>query len=207
MAKMAIGSEVLEQVLAPYKPDCRYLKSAFLESGEARDDGNSGPVVLSGTCEIARSCYIDDTGHFNAVEFNICYNQLAYCLVATCAQYELLNVFEGWNFDQFKRRQLPDMLIAEFSSAFRKPMKAAHFEGRVSIEKASMNRKGTIFLSTVCSFFDSDGGNAEGKVLIAIVNQDGAVRERRFPVTPSRDQAGNHGLHVSYSAAASRNGA
>ena len=39
-------------------------------------------IVGKGRFSIPESCYIDDTGHFNAVEFNICYNQLAYVLFA-----------------------------------------------------------------------------------------------------------------------------
>jgi hypothetical protein len=212
MAKIAISSDMLEQILAPYKPDCRYLTSAIMDTGEHRDSTHSpGAVVLYGACGIAESCYIDDTGHFNAVEFNICYNQLVYCLIAACAEHQLLDVLSGWNFEEFKRRQLPDILIAEYSSVFRKPMKATCFEGRVSIEKASTNRKGTIFLSTTCSFYDSDGGDSEGKVLLAIVNRDAAAREASFHVNASRARLDDHDVCASavsrYSASAPRTGA
>ncbi|MGW6540873.1 FcoT family thioesterase [Streptomyces sp. NPDC055051] len=40
------------------------------------------PLTGSGMFTIPEPCYIDDTGHFNAVEFNICYNQLAYYTLA-----------------------------------------------------------------------------------------------------------------------------
>ena len=41
-------------------------------------------ITGKGRFSIPESCYIDSTGHFNAVEFNICYNQLAYVLFAGC---------------------------------------------------------------------------------------------------------------------------
>lgn len=63
---------LLAQVLNPYKAHCKYLKSAQVtKEGDPHDGGR-----VIGRCEfsIPQSCYIDDTGHFNSVEFNICYN-------------------------------------------------------------------------------------------------------------------------------------
>ena len=79
--------ELLSLVLRPYKMHCRYLKTADLEAAQ-----DPGPTV-AGNFEIDESCYIDDTGHFNSVEFNICYNQLAYYLIAKSVQEGLLPAF------------------------------------------------------------------------------------------------------------------
>jgi hypothetical protein len=64
---------------------------------------------------IPESCYIDDTGHFNAVEFNICFNQLAYVLFGKCVdagilqklRHEKVNVI---SFPDYKLHRLPSML-------------------------------------------------------------------------------------------------
>ncbi|MEO1375818.1 MAG: FcoT family thioesterase, partial [Cyanobacteria bacterium J06635_10] len=48
---------------------------------------------------IPESCYIDDTGHFNSVEFNICYNQLFYIIIAYLIKNQLLEVMKDWNLE------------------------------------------------------------------------------------------------------------
>ena len=169
----AIESEFIDAVLAPYRPECKYLKSAYWERGGRHSNGKtSGLLGLHGTCAIGKPFYIKDTGHFNAVEFNLCYNQLMYCLVAVCARHKLLDVFSGWDFSEFQLRQLPDMVIAEFSSTFHKPMRSESFEGRIDIVQASITRQGSIVLPTTCSFNDHNGGKAEGKVMMVILNRN-----------------------------------
>lgn len=169
---LEIETQMLEQVLEPYLPNCRYLKQAFLDRAPTKQ-GDTAPALvgLYGPCSIPESCYIRDTGHFNAVEFNICYNQLTYCLIAACAHHKALDVFADWDFEEFKRRQLPDVLIAKYSSEFHKPMKSHALNGRVDIMGAKTNRKGTIFLDMRCTFNDGAEGSATGNVALAIVNR------------------------------------
>ena len=73
-ADAAVDPQLLARVLTPYKPHCRYLRTAAVRYATARSI-----AAASGTFSIPESCYIASTGHFNAVEFNICYNQLTYC--------------------------------------------------------------------------------------------------------------------------------
>jgi hypothetical protein len=163
---IAVDSAVLAVVLAPYKLQCRYLSSVVAEYGQK---GYSLPSAR-GEFSIPESCYIASTGHFNAVEFNICYNQLAYSLMGHIVQNQWLDVLAGWDLAEFGRRQLSSCLIVGFFSSFRKPLNAHLFEGKVDLEKVSL-RKGTIFMKTTCSFQDSYGSTAEGGALIAIVGE------------------------------------
>src|SRR5690348_5245638 len=89
----AVSAALLENVLAPYKPHCRYLQRAHVVSGSERAGlpaSKGTEVSAHGDFAIPESCYIADTGHFNAVEFNICYNQLAYTLLAACVEHKWL---------------------------------------------------------------------------------------------------------------------
>lgn len=85
---------MLEEILRPYRKNATYLKSAavlrWFDKPPSRQDKDQDLIVGRGTFEIPESCYIDDTGHFNAVEFNICYNQLAYVLFGKCIQQGIL---------------------------------------------------------------------------------------------------------------------
>lgn len=157
---------LLSKVLEPYKPNCRYLKRAFVEY-----PGRAGRSLVAawGEFSIPESCYIMDTGHFNSVEFNICYNQLTYYLLAECALHRLLAPALDWDFEEYQRRQLPDCLIVEFSSLFRRQMKAARFYGTLEFNQVTAKRK-AVFIKTTCQFSDGEAQKSEGSVLLAILN-------------------------------------
>jgi hypothetical protein len=100
---------LLEKILMPYKLNCRYLQKAHVEFGRLElakpDAGNNKNLLRAeGEFSIPSSCYIVDTGHFNSVEFNICYNQLAYYLLAECVQNKLLGNFLDWSSEEYTRR-------------------------------------------------------------------------------------------------------
>ena len=162
-----ISDSTLETVLTPYKPHCRYLRSATVET-----NGNGASLLKAhGRFSIPESCYIADTGHFNAVEFNICYNQLTYCLLAQAIDNQLLDALRTWSLSEFTRRQLSDFLIVNFSSTFRQPLNARHFEGWVQINKIFVRQR-NIFMKTSCGFDDLSGATSHGGAVIVILNDE-----------------------------------
>ena len=80
----ASDEDLLPRVLTPYKDHCRYLLTAEVSALPG------GLSRVRSTFAIAESCYIDDTGHLNAVEVNIAYNQMMYYLVAKSVKEGLL---------------------------------------------------------------------------------------------------------------------
>ncbi|MEH0423040.1 (2E)-enoyl-ACP glycyltransferase [Streptomyces sp. B21-083] len=158
---------LLAQVLTPYKKHCRYLRSAVVTEIDGR---------ASARCEfeIPESCYIDDTGHLNSVEVNICYNQMMYYLVAKSVREGLGAGFESWTLDDFFERQLPDILIARFSSNFRRPVNPRAFSGE--LEFRSVTRRtpagGSPFLhaETTFRYRDAESGRCDGEATLAFVN-------------------------------------
>ena len=170
-----VSQDLLELFLEPYKEDCKYLKKAQFqdpESGkyfETSSKNNSDLGVIKGEFSIPDSCYIDDTGHFNSVEFNICYNQLCYVLIAYLIKNKLLKVMKDWDLESYKHSQLSNFLIVKFSSAFKKPINARNFQGSLSINKCSA-RGNLIMMKTSCNFYDNNEGWAEGNITIAILN-------------------------------------
>lgn len=167
VTRIEVSPELQARVLAPYKPDCRYLLRSFVELPEP---GADHLVRLHGELSIEGSCYIEETGHFNSVEFNICYNQLVYTLMAQCVASSILPAFGAMTLPEYFARQLPDVLIHEFSSKFRRPLNARAFKGTVSIVEAQDRRK-FLVLSTHCTFEDGLGGSAHGDISLAIVER------------------------------------
>ncbi|MFK4106595.1 FcoT family thioesterase [Streptomyces sp. NPDC019531] len=168
--------DLLSRVLRPYRSkDTRYLKSAVLTVTAAEDQ--AGGSRLSAVCEfeIPESCYIDDTGHFNSVEFNICYNQMLYYGVAKAVQEKLVPPFSGWTMDDYWNRQLANFLITDFRSTFKRSMRGRVFHGEIEFAdivewEGSDIRDPLLALRTLCRYWDEYGGGCHGEVRIAITD-------------------------------------
>ncbi|MER0244405.1 FcoT family thioesterase [Streptomyces sp. HSW2009] len=162
----ATDSELLPPVLRPYKENCKYLLSAEVSA--------TGGLATA-RCEFAipESCYIDDTGHLNAVEVNICYNQMMYYLVAKSVQEGLMPGFASWTMDDYWRHQLPDILIARFGSNFRRPINPRSFSGEMSFNSLTRRTPGggdpMLLADTSYRYWDADGGRCDGEVTLAFV--------------------------------------
>src|SRR5882757_9200074 len=69
---MAMSDAFTAEILKPYRAHAKYLKSAEITqfSERAVQDSTSDESLVTGIgrFSIPESCYIDDTGHFNAVE-------------------------------------------------------------------------------------------------------------------------------------------
>ncbi|MFF1978162.1 FcoT family thioesterase [Streptomyces sp. NPDC058198] len=159
---------LLDGVLEPYKENCRYLKTARVERGVVED----AALAAHCTFEIPESCYIADTGHFNSVEFNICYNQMAYYLIAKSVEASLVEPFVSWHMEDYWERQLPNILIADFRSKFRSPMRSSSFSGTLQFVKVTQRSgdRPLVLIDTVCRYADAAGGRAEGAVKLVITN-------------------------------------
>ncbi|WP_243719492.1 FcoT family thioesterase [Actinomadura sp. KC06] len=166
--------ELLTRVLRPYRAkNCEYLTSA--EITVAGDPAEQGRLGAACTFEIPESCYIDDTGHFNAVEFNICFNQMFYYLVAKSVKERLTAPFSRWSMDDFWTRQLGEILITDFRSAFRTQMRGRHFHGEIDLVDVaewdgSDIRDALVVIRTTCRYWDEHGGDSHGEVTAAILN-------------------------------------
>lgn len=161
--------ELLSRVLVPYaRPKTQYLKSATVEaSGEL--------ASAQGRFSIPFPCYIDDTGHLNSVEVNICFNQLMYYLIAKVVQEQALPEFEDWTMEDYWAKQLPDILIARFQSDFKRPIDSSDFTGEVSFaEFRRTNRSRPVqVVEMPWKFWDDNGGFAQGEVRMALVDPPG----------------------------------
>ncbi|MFI9175877.1 (2E)-enoyl-ACP glycyltransferase [Streptomyces lincolnensis] len=158
---------LLAHVLTPYKDHCKYLSSAVVTETDGR-------ASVRCEFEIPESCYIDDTGHLNSVEVNICYNQMMYYLVAKSVQDGLGTGFESWTLDDFWKRQLPDILIARLSSNFRRPVNPRVFSGEMEFRsvtrRAPAGASPFLHAETAFRYWDADAGRCDGEATLAFVN-------------------------------------
>jgi hypothetical protein len=155
---------VLDRTMDPY----RAKHSIYLKSAEVATEG--GIVTGTGQFEIGESCYIDDTGHFNAAEFIICYNQLMYYTLAVTVRDSLRPEFANWTMDDYWARQLPNVLIYRTASNFSRPIDPRSFSGEFTLTDVSERKisDGMLLLPTTIRFWDSAGGRASGKIALVL---------------------------------------
>lgn len=148
-----------ERILAPYKAKgCVYLK-------EARHSFFAKRFVSRAHFSIAESCYIDSTGHFNAVELNICSNQLFYLLWADVIRRERSSAVQHWRQEDFSEAQLPKMLIVRLNSNFRRAIDATNFYAEGAIEQVRVLAEGKMaFVRGWAKFWDDNDGLAKCEI-------------------------------------------
>jgi hypothetical protein len=177
LENLAVDPQLLTAILSPYKPHCRYLREVYVEIPQ---EGAADPQFLAratGEFAILESCYIDDTGHLNSVEVNICYNQIMYVLFARCVEGRILPALRHMTLDDYKQRQLPGVLIHGYTSTFKRPIGASSFNGEMGVTSA-VHKSQFILFKTFFRFWDDRGGHAEGDVSLALIE---SAREANAP--------------------------
>lgn len=163
-----IDGSFINNVLTPYRDSCRYLKKAYFQEQEGL--GVQG-MLMNGEFSIPESCYIDDTGHFNAVEYNICYNQIAYTHLGHCIKNGLIHELGDYDPELFFEKQLSNFLIANLNSGFQSLINAKRFYGTFGIRTVKKTSR-CVFMKTYCHFHDDGLGKSKGEITLAILRPD-----------------------------------
>ena len=171
LERWEVPAEDLARVLIPYRDNCKYLKKCSMEylpvSSDVSPEVSEASIVALGELSIAESCYIDSTGHFNAVEFQICANQLMYTMGAEVTRRRILRAFSSMDLEGYYERQLPNVLITNVTSAFRKVMNPRRFRGRLQLDRAYTIRD-RAFWECSLTYSDDEGGLADGNIVVTM---------------------------------------
>jgi hypothetical protein len=162
--RIPLAQGLIDRILRVYKPHCRYLIRGEVTTPE---DGSELPVTLRGHFEIPASCYIDDTGHLNAVEVNIAFNQAYYVVTAQAIESGLVSALSEWTPELYERWRLEGSLIHDLRSTFKSVIDPRSFEGEIAIASAMRTRR-FVVLKLTHRFWDGNGGLARGRVTMAI---------------------------------------
>lgn len=161
-----IDEDLLSRVLEPYSyKGCRYLVDAAYRA-------TADSVLAYGNFTIAESAYIRSTGHFNAAELILCFNQLAYSAFAPAVLNGEITALRGWSIADYFDNQLPSMLIKSTSSRFRKPINAQRLSARLLCKDFQVIERTLRYLLIPCTieFWDEHGGTASAQVELAALN-------------------------------------
>ncbi|MGF2952243.1 FcoT family thioesterase [Mycobacterium sp. THU-M116] len=161
-----IDEDLLSRVLEPYSSKgSRYLIDATYRA-------TADSVLAYGNFTIAESAYIRSTGHFNAAELILCFNQLAYSAFAPAVLNEQIPELRGWSIVDYLDNQLANMLIKSTSSRFRGPINAQCFSARLWCNDFQVIERTVRYLLVPCAieFWDEHGGAASAQVELVVLN-------------------------------------
>ena len=171
----ALPPNLLARVLDPNFANARSVQRASLvQTGNGNSPRLAEPqshLRLEADCGFEAPCYIAATGHLNAVEYNITYNQMLYAALAVAVQHRLVPELRHWDLDEFFRRQLPDVLIAEYHARFLRPMQSAAYRAWFELADVQVGARGDrIWLRTHAGCSDRAGGEGRIDATIALVS-------------------------------------
>lgn len=171
-----------------YRPDCRYLQDAWLEHPVGyepvsllNNDNDEVFVRAHGNFAIPASFYLappEDEAeyatfrHFNAVDSNLCFNQLAYVLSMEGSKSGLVPLDRfGVDPEHIRCRKVAvNMMIAKINTTFVRPIDPSQFTGWIAI-RTIFERKGMPFMELEFQFSDLEGpglavGECRGVVFV-----------------------------------------
>lgn len=153
-----IRKEVIDAMLAPYYPQCRYLKKAELDFPRMRSQFSINETIYAP----------HDTGHFNAIEALMCYNQMSFVFFASALEKGLIETARAVSLEKFTEYQVKSCLLAKIGNIkFRSFINAEEFTGEIELRKIP-KRKNNHFATTDFRFYDKDGGRAEGDAMLVL---------------------------------------
>jgi hypothetical protein len=165
-----------------YRPECQYLREAWLEfpeEGENAAEAGEGDNIedifyyrAHGRFSIPASFYVkppdnpdeyNSFRHFNAVDSVICFNQLAYVALLEGYENHFLPFFELGSDPKIlrSRRDLVNMMIAKNNTTFVRPIDPNDFEGWVAVNRL-YQKNGLPYMESTFRFMDKKGGLAVG---------------------------------------------
>uniref|UniRef100_A0A450ZHG7 (2E)-enoyl-[ACP] glycyltransferase n=1 Tax=Candidatus Kentrum sp. TUN TaxID=2126343 RepID=A0A450ZHG7_9GAMM len=156
-----IDNAFVRRLMIPYRTHATYLKKATFV---ITTQGDRRTFSIKGDFRIPISCYIDDTGHFNAVEYNICLNQIGYVFLAHCVKEKLLPEIGDYDLETFIKNQLSNVLIYRLSSKFPRMINAKKFYGELKLNSLKKVGNYTMF-NYECGFWDDGDGYSNGSVI------------------------------------------
>lgn len=162
----SVPPETITRALAPYAgKNCQYMQQAEYAVCD-------GQIDLRSSFAIEQSAYIDDTGHFNAAEFFICYSQSLYVALATVIEQQLIEELHHWTLNMFYSKYLPHVLISSSDIRFSSEINPRDFVGTLTIRHVSRRNRSRPLtaLTTHMECTDSQGGHAGGIVKSVLID-------------------------------------
>lgn len=157
-------SELLEQVLAPYKEPARYLRRCYVSV-------TGGVVSGHGEFAVTEPCHLHEvTGHVNTGDVDISFNTLCLYVIASSLKHCLVPQLAHWSLDDYLGWKGRTLMI-ECHTRYRRPIDPRSYRGELSFKRVQTKTlsQTMIILDTSFHFSGHDGvGSVRGEARIAM---------------------------------------
>lgn len=126
----------IEEILSPYW--VQLLRRSTLSREK---DG----IILRSHLGATQPWYCDLTGHMNAVEFNLIFNQMMYIAIGQSIDWGWIPELEGYDKNYFMKKYWPDFLITKISSQFKAPLDVSSLYGTMRIKAIKKSSRHIFF--------------------------------------------------------------
>jgi len=163
MTSTPLSEEIINQALCTYvAKGTRYITSAQISSEE--DSG----INLSCTLSIKESCYLSPgSGHFNAVEAIMCFNQMLYVALLGGIEKKIFPFYKHITPEEFNKNRRK-VLILEFEKIkFREQIDNHNFVGKINLKPLHVI-KDKIYTDCHFSFGNNQKQSFHGNIKVFI---------------------------------------
>lgn len=151
---MKVTQELVDKVVAMYKPNYRYLKSAEVDFPVAR-----------GRFQLGETEYCETLQHMTDVEAQLCLNQLCYVFFGQSLIDQRWEGLEDLTFDKYLELRKEGMFIVESHKTFKKETNPREpFNGQIKVAK--IRRHNNIYVAKLD--FDLNDGASVGELSLVL---------------------------------------
>lgn len=127
-----MNNESIQEILSPYWTP--FVQNATLVQTDEY-------IGLNSRLGVAKPWYCDSTGHLNAVELNLAFNQMMYITIGEAITAELITELSDYDRRIFLKKYWPDFLITKVESEFKAPLHVDAFSAALRITKIKRSRQ------------------------------------------------------------------
>ena len=134
LTKTALKSSQIQRILSNYRTV--FVKESFISHSK-----QNGGITLWSKLGIDNPWYCNDTGHMNAVELNLAFNQMVYVSIYYGISYSLIPQLNKFPvaLENYMDKAWPDFLITKIESQFVKPIHVSDFSGALRIKNITQS--------------------------------------------------------------------
>ena len=129
--KIALDPVEIQHILSKYWTT--YVTDSFISHSKQNNE-----ITMWSKLGIDKPWYCNDTGHMNAPELNIAFNQMMYVTIYYGISYSLIGQLSNNNFavslENYMDEVWPDFVITKIESQFVKPIQVNDFSGALRIK-------------------------------------------------------------------------
>ncbi len=130
--KQLVDSLYIKEILKPYWTP--FVKESYIIK-------NQDDILLQSHLGVDKPWYCDSTGHMNAVELNLAFNQMMYIAIAQSIRLGWISSLKDFCHDYFMKKYWPDFLITKIESEFKAPLLVDNFCATLRIKKITPSTK------------------------------------------------------------------